>query len=92
MYACQTKGPCLVDAIITCTQDSTSIRLIVAICLAELAVTEGDEIAISALDGAILPKDITFTIGPSGGDICQTVTINTSGNIDLQLKDRFGSL
>jgi hypothetical protein len=55
-------------------------------------IKEGSEITISAPDGAILPEDITCMIGPSGRDVCQTVTINTSGNIDLQLKDRFRSL
>jgi hypothetical protein len=53
---------------------------------------EGNEITISAPDGAILPIDITCMIGPSGRDICQTITVNTSGNVNLQLKDRFGSL
>lgn len=55
-------------------------------------VMEGNEVTISAPDGAILPKDNTCMIGASGVDVCQTVTINTSGNVDLQLKDRFGSL
>ena len=55
-------------------------------------VTEGEEITISAPPGGTLPDDITCTLGPSGGDLCQTVTINTSGDVDLQLKDKFGSL
>jgi hypothetical protein len=147
MYALQTKGPCLVDAIITCTQDSTGIecneitppvkqcatgKLLETVSFvykystcaeesneqdnasscknAEMCaitpestvdinfgnlfsgtVMEGNEITISAPDGTILPIDITSMICPSGRDICQTITVNTSGNVNLQLKDIGGA-
>ena len=55
-------------------------------------VTAGDIISISGADGATLPDSITCEVRPKNGALCQTLIINTSGAIDLQLKDQFGSL
>jgi len=42
--------------------------------------------------GGNLPESITCTSFDSSGDAIQEVTINTSGAVNLELKDKFGSL
>jgi hypothetical protein len=52
-------------------------------------VMEGDDVTITG-DGA-LPDAVTCSIFSTGGDLLQSFTIDTSGDTDLFLKDKFGS-
>ena len=54
-------------------------------------VDVGDEFEVEGRNGGDLPETLECTISDDGEDL-QTLTINTGGNVDLFLKDQFGSL
>ena len=56
-------------------------------------VREGETIVIQGPDGGCLPDEVTCTINDSmDGSTCQSVTFDTSGDVALNLKDKFGKL
>jgi hypothetical protein len=69
---------------VTCSNDGSNDILYSG------TAVQGDEIVISG--GTALPESITCSILSTDGDLFQTVSIDTSGQVDLYLKDKFGSL
>jgi hypothetical protein len=53
-------------------------------------VVEGDDVVMSGTDS--LPGEVTCSVFATDGTVLQKFMINTSGQVDLFLKDKFGSL
>ena len=53
-------------------------------------VEEGDSILLET-EGGALPEETTCSVFSTIGDVLQTFTINTSGDVNLLLNDKFGS-
>ena len=74
--------PADTEAIVICVDGGTT--------LASETVVPGDIITVSQVGG--LTDIITCTVEGADGTLYQTITINTSGDVNLHLGEKFGSL
>ena len=61
--------------------------------LYDTIVSVGDEFEVAGNNGGALPETLSCSVTDTdGGRVFQTVTLNTGGDADLYLKDKYGSL
>ena len=77
-------GPTGSDARVVCADG--------ALALFDQVVSVGSAVTVNGANGGKLPASMICSISSPDGTSLQTVTINTSGDLPLSLKDVFGSL